>query len=157
MDKLVLVTTCIWRDKLKDWNEWEFRFDTAFAYNTLTSFIPKYKNKKLSPSFTNKHKSSTRSKMKLYIYIYIRSDLKFTLILWWGLIKKQYFIAPTLVPRIANWPLKLKGMPFLPWIGYIIIEQRLALISMIAPIGMLYLKLTFACLLVCIGIKVIPP
>jgi hypothetical protein len=29
-------------------------------------------------------------------------------------------------------------MPSLPWIGYIIIEQRLTFISMIAPIRMLY-------------------
>ncbi len=77
--------------------------------------------------------------MYIYIYIYIYIVwFKVHFDPWWKLIKQQYFIATTLVPGVANWPLKLKGMPSLPWIGYIIIEQRLTLISMITSIGMLY-------------------
>jgi hypothetical protein len=66
------------------------------------------------------------------------------------------FYLTTLVPRVANWPPKLIGVPFLPWIDYIIIEQHFALISMIAAIAMFYLMSTFACLLVYNGLRGIP-
>jgi hypothetical protein len=71
------------------------------------------KKKKLLPSFINKHKSSTRGlesekegkKYRVWFRVYFDPIL-------WILSKQQYFITPTLAPRVANWPPKLIGILF---------------------------------------------